>query len=177
MATANCARKCWLSGILLGLLVWLVTAGIGSLAWFEGLFLGVLAAVLLARTLIWLTCEGVGGIDATEWQPSPVAMPVARPVVAQPVAAAPAVTAARAPDDLKKLKGVGPKLEGVLHQNGITRFDQIAAWSEADVTHYAEVLGSFGNRIRSEDWVGQAKLLAAGGETEHSRAVQKGGTN
>ncbi len=167
MATANCARKCWLTGIVLGLLVWLATAGTGPLAWFEGLFLAVLAAVLLARTLIWLTCEGSGGIDATEWQPSPVAMPVPQATAPRstvaPTAQPVTTPDAGQPDDLKKLKGVGPKLEGVLHQNGITRFDQIAAWSDADITHYAEALGSFGSRIRSEDWVGQAKILAGAG--------------
>lgn len=174
MATANCARTSWLAGILLGLFVWLVTAGIGPLAWFEGLFLAILATVLSARTLIWLTCEGAGGIDATEWQPVSVAMPVQQAVM-QPAKAQVAPLQSSRPDDLKELKGVGPKLEAVLHHNGITRFDQIAAWSDADVSHYAEALGSFGSRIRSEDWVGQAKLLAAGGETDHSRAVQKDG--
>jgi predicted flap endonuclease-1-like 5' DNA nuclease len=33
------------------------------------------------------------------------------------------------PDDLKKISGVGPKLEGVLNEMGFYHFDQIAAWT------------------------------------------------
>ncbi|WBU53666.1 hypothetical protein [Paracoccus sp. SCSIO 75233] len=77
-------------------------------------------------------------------------------------------------DDLKQIKGVGPKLQEVLHENGITRFEQIAAWTDADIDHFAEVIGSMGGRIRSDDWVAQARLLAAGGDTEFSRRVDKG---
>jgi NADH-quinone oxidoreductase subunit E len=52
-------------------------------------------------------------------------------------AAAPSVTAAPggaavgAPDDLKQISGIGPKLEGVLREAGITRFEQIANLSLA----------------------------------------------
>lgn len=80
-----------------------------------------------------------------------------------------------APDDLKEIKGVGPKLEEFLHENGVTRFDQIAAWDEAEIDHFAELIGRMGGRIRSDDWVGQARVLAAGGETEFSQRVEEGG--
>lgn len=81
---------------------------------------------------------------------------------------------AATPDDLKEIKGVGPKLEELLHENGVTRFAQIAGWSETDIDHFAELIGRMGGRIRSDDWIGQARILASGGETEFSKRVEEG---
>ena len=53
MADANCNRNCWIAGAGLGLLVWIFSAGIGSAGWLGGLFLGIIAGVLLALLLIW----------------------------------------------------------------------------------------------------------------------------
>ena len=91
--------------------------------------------------------------------------------------AAKAKPAAEKPDDLKEIKGVGPALEALLHENGITSFIQIAGWTETDIDHYAALIGRMGSRIRSDDWVAQAKVLADGGETEFSRRVDKGEVN
>jgi NADH-quinone oxidoreductase subunit E len=101
--------------------------------------------------------------------------PVVEPAPAPDAAAAPAAgtaptllkAAEGAPDDLKKLKGVGPKLEQKLNSLGIWHYHQIAAWTEDEV---AWVDGSlnFKGRIGRDDWIGQAKILAAGGETEFS---------
>ena len=77
-------------------------------------------------------------------------------------------------DNLKEIKGVGPKLEELLHENGVKNFAQIAAWNEAEIDRFAELLGRTGGRIRSDNWVAQAKILAAGGETEFSTRVDKG---
>ncbi|MDO5530282.1 MAG: hypothetical protein Q4F71_12840 [Paracoccus sp. (in: a-proteobacteria)] len=79
-----------------------------------------------------------------------------------------------APDDLKQIKGVGPVLEKLLHENGVTRFAQVAAWGDATIDSFAEKIGRNGGRIRSDDWVGQAKTLAEGGETEFSRRALQG---
>jgi len=62
-------------------------------------------------------------------------------------------------DDLKQLSGVGPALEKKLHENGVTTFAQIAAWTEADIADMDEKL-NFKGRIEREDWVAQAKDLA-----------------
>ena len=35
-------------------------------------------------------------------------------------------------------------------------------------------LEGFSGRVVREDWVGQATMLAAGGETEHSQRVDRG---
>lgn len=64
-------------------------------------------------------------------------------------------------DDLKQISGVGPKLEGVLHDLGIWRFSQIAAFTPADVAWVDERL-QFKGRIERDDWISQAKALASG---------------
>lgn len=71
-------------------------------------------------------------------------------------------------DDLKLLKGVGPKLEGLLNGLGIFHFDQIAAWTEREVAWVNDNL-SFKGRVERDNWIEQAKTLAAGGETDFSR--------
>lgn len=70
-------------------------------------------------------------------------------------------------DDLKMIKGVGPGIEKKLHDAGVYHFDQIAGWSAADIAVMDEKL-SFRGRIGRDDWVGQARILAKGGETEFS---------
>jgi predicted flap endonuclease-1-like 5' DNA nuclease len=74
-----------------------------------------------------------------------------------------------AADDLLLIKGVGPKLNDVLNGLGITRFDQIAAWSRDDVSKVDGHLESFSGRIDREEWIPQAKLLAIGNMTEFNR--------
>lgn len=64
-------------------------------------------------------------------------------------------------DDLRKISGVGPKLEGQLHSLGIFHFDQIAAWGEAEIAWMDANLEGFRGRVTRDDWVAQAKVLAA----------------
>ncbi len=77
-------------------------------------------------------------------------------------------------DDLKRIKGVGPKLEELLHSLGFYHFDQIAAWTPAEIAWVDSNLEGFNGRATRDDWVAQARLLAAGGETEFSQRVDKG---
>jgi len=77
-------------------------------------------------------------------------------------------------DDLKEIKGVGPKLESLLHELGIYHFDQIAGWSAAEVAWMDDNLKGFRGRVSRDDWIGQARILAAGGETDFSTRVDKG---
>ncbi|MEP1198547.1 endonuclease [Tateyamaria sp.] len=79
------------------------------------------------------------------------------------------------PDDLKQIKGVGPKLEGVLHSMGFYHFDQIAAWGADEIAWADQNLVGFKGRVSRDDWVSQAKTLAEGGTTEFSKKVKKGG--
>jgi len=64
------------------------------------------------------------------------------------------------PDDLKKISGVGPKLEGLLHENGVFHFDQIAAWKSDEIAYMDDKL-SFKGRIERDNWIEQAKTLGA----------------
>ena len=67
-------------------------------------------------------------------------------------------------DDLRKIKGVGPKIAGILDDLGIRRYEQIAAWTPENVAWVNERL-KFKGRIEREEWIPQAKaLIAARGE-------------
>ena len=110
--------------------------------------------------------------------PSPVAAPMA---VAAPIAAGimerpKGINAARGgkADDLQRISGVGPKNEGILHNLGFFHFDQIAEWTEAQVAWVDDHL-RFGGRIKREEWIKQAGLLAAGKEAEFTKLYGTGG--
>lgn len=78
------------------------------------------------------------------------------------------------PDDLKRIKGIGPKLEKLCNSLGFWHFDQIAAWTDQEVAWVDANLEGFKGRVSRDNWVEQAKLLASGAETEFSRRVDKG---
>lgn len=78
-------------------------------------------------------------------------------------------------DDLKQIKGVGPKMEQLLNSLGFFHFDQIAGWGAADVAWMDDNLKGFKGRVTRDSWVDQSKTLAGGGETEFSKRVEDGG--
>ena len=109
--------------------------------------------------------------------PAPEPTPVVAPVAAPEPAAVPEVKedaapsagvkpegldAARngVPDDLKLIKGVGPKMERLCNSLGYYHFDQIAAWSPSEVAWVDDNLEGFKGRVTRDDWVSQAKVLA-----------------
>lgn len=65
-------------------------------------------------------------------------------------------------DDLRRIKGVGPKLATLLASLGVTRFSQIAAWDEGDIDRMDAQLGAFAGRIRRDNWVEQCQFLSQG---------------
>jgi predicted flap endonuclease-1-like 5' DNA nuclease len=164
--------------------------------------IGVIAAIILA--LGWRAPQaGPQGVTAPTAKPAaapapvaaaPAAKPKAKPA-AKPAAAATPAPAAKAPaaasdagtptflsaareggpDDLKQIKGVGPKLENTLHEMGIYHFDQIAGWGPKEQAWMDDNLAGFKGRATRDNWVPQAKTLAAGGATEFSKKVDKGG--
>ncbi len=103
-----------------------------------------------------------------------VAAPVAAAAAAAPLMSAgegskPAtLTAARGgkADDLKLVKGIGPKMERMLNGMGFYHFDQIAAWTGSELAWVDDNLEGFKGRASRDEWVPQAKILAAGGTTE-----------
>ena len=66
-----------------------------------------------------------------------------------------------AADDLTLIRGVGPTLAGILTEAGITRFEQIAQWSDEDADEFAAQLGRFRGRVRRDSWVTEAQRLVA----------------
>ena len=120
-------------------------------------------------------------IDAPAAEPEPSAAPATTPDAA-PVPAASAPTPAPVPaapsdevaeeaperldapqgekDDLKKITGVGPKLETLLNEMGFWHFRQIAAWGPAEIA-WVDARLKFKGRIERDDWVAQATKLAA----------------
>jgi len=79
-------------------------------------------------------------------------------------------------DNLKEIKGVGVKLEQLLHDMGYYHFDQIANWTAAEIVWVNENLKGFRGRVTRDDWVPQARLLAVSGDTAFSKKVDKGDT-
>jgi predicted flap endonuclease-1-like 5' DNA nuclease len=69
-----------------------------------------------------------------------------------------------APDNLQRLKGVGPKLAGMLQAHGITRFEQIARLTPEQAERLDADLGAFKGRIGRDRIIEQAAFLARGDE-------------
>ena len=65
-------------------------------------------------------------------------------------------------DDLSRIKGLGPKLQKLLPTLGLSTFAQIAALTDADLAELDTKLGAFAGRPAKDNWVEQAKYLAAG---------------
>ena len=63
------------------------------------------------------------------------------------------------PDDLKKVKGIGPQMEATLNRIGIYTFAQVARMTEKEYKLLDSITGSFPGRAQRDDWAGQATLL------------------
>jgi len=77
-----------------------------------------------------------------------------------PAAAAP-VEASTAKDDLTQIKGIGPKMQEQLYEQGITAFSQLASMNKQAIEDLEETIKSSG-RIARENWVKQAMSLLSG---------------
>lgn len=84
---------------------------------------------------------------------------VATQAAAAHVAEAAPARAAKVPQGLRRIRGIGPAYQRVLEQLGVTRVEQVAEWTEQDLASFAEKLKIRPDRIAKDDWVGQAKLL------------------
>lgn len=100
--------------------------------------------------------------DASAVASSEAAALMASAGVAADARPATAASTATGADNLRLLKGVGPKLAALLTQIGVTRFDQIAGWNEADIERVDGQLGNFKGRIVRDNWIEQARFLASG---------------
>lgn len=62
------------------------------------------------------------------------------------------------PDDLKRISGIGPKLEQVLNGLGVWTFAQVAGWTAEEIAWMDDYL-AFGGRIERDGWLKQAAEL------------------
>jgi len=132
-------------------------------------------AVLLVLALVFLLRRGKALPEKREYRDvlSEGAAPAARnsALIDAPPAAAiePPPVLAEAPpvaadegDDLTRIKGLGPKISMALRALGVTRYAEIAAWTEADVARIDAQLGAFAGRATRDNWIEQARLLSSG---------------
>ncbi|MCG6884997.1 MAG: NADH-quinone oxidoreductase subunit NuoE [Silicimonas sp.] len=128
----------------------------------------------------WLDGSDQATPPATPPEPAPAAMTrdeVADEQIARPEegAVAPEPASGQKPeglaearggaaDDLKKIKGVGPKLEKLLNSMGFYHFDQVAAWTADEIAWVDDNLEGFKGRVTRDEWVAQARKLADGSE-------------
>jgi predicted flap endonuclease-1-like 5' DNA nuclease len=128
------------------------------------------AAEASARAASGRAAVTVAAAAAAATAPAPLAAMAAEPAktaafVAPAVADKPkGLTAARGgkADDLKLVKGIGPKLEILCHKLGFYHFDQIANWTAKEIAWVDENLEGFKGRVTRDEWVVQARDLAAG---------------
>ena len=67
---------------------------------------------------------------------------------------------------------MGERNEELLNSLGIFHFGQIAAWTPGEVRWVGAYL-AFPERIERDDWVGQATILASGGDTGFVKAADR----
>lgn len=78
--------------------------------------------------------------------------------------------------DLKRIRGIGLLIEKKLRSLGVTSYAHIANWTASDIDRISQSL-DFKGRIERENWVEQARILAAGGQTEFSRRFDRSGSH
>jgi predicted flap endonuclease-1-like 5' DNA nuclease len=77
------------------------------------------------------------------------------------------------PDNLQRMKGVGPKLASLLQERGLTRYEQIAALTPQEITDLDAHLGTFKGRLVRDRIVDQARYLARGDDAGYEREFGK----
>ena len=200
----SCPAKCWLTAAIVAVLTFVLLVFFDDLGVLWPLVLSAVIFVALGLAFRFLLCRdgaaepvspAADPKPAPAAEPAPTPAPASEPVPASPataaepeaeVAEAPAAEGEGAkpeglsaprdgkPDDLKQIRGVGPKLETMLNDMGFYHFDQIAGWGPAEVAWVDENLKGFRGRVSRDDWVAQAKTLASGGETPFSKRVEDG---
>jgi len=198
ISSTSCQSGCWILAAASGLFVLAVCLFLIDMGILASIFMGAVVFIVVGLLLGWIFCSELKPLvqpnDTSAAPSAPEPAPVSEPAPATaPVAQAPkaeapeveavedavrpeALSGARngGADDLKMMKGVGPKLEIMLNELGFYHFDQIAGWSAAEVAWVNDNLTGFKGRVSRDNWVEQARKLASGQETEFSKRVSDG---
>ena len=191
LSSTSCQTGCWVLAAASGVVVLAVCLFLIELGILASIFMSAVVFIVVGLLLGWIFCSElkplVQSTQTTDTpkapQPAPVAASASASASATPdvetaedAARPEALSSARAggADDLKMIKGVGPKLEIMLNDLGFYHFDQIAAWSAAEVAWVNDNLAGFKGRVSRDNWVEQASKLATGQETEFSKRVSDG---
>ncbi len=132
----------------------------------------ILAGVLLLVLAIIVAVRMMRNPTATE-TPAP---PEAAPLPETPPAYTPSPFLAAPegqPDDLGRIKGLGPKLQARLQELGVFHYRKIAQWTPAQLALVDAELGQFQGRPERDQWQAQAALLASGDVKAYERAHGK----
>ncbi len=190
----------WAIGVAAGVVAAAVMLIVGGFGWMPSIFVGVMVALVIGVVFGLPKAAPVSlPLDAPVEAPV-AAAPAVIPVVAAPVAAPAPVIAAQPPvaaqvmaaatglatpatlaaarggkaDDLKIIKGIGPKMEMMCHKLGFFHFDQMAGWSAAEVAWVDDNLEGFKGRATRDRWVPQAKAILQLGPDEFLRQLDAG---
>jgi len=111
-----------------------------------------------------LVAASAGAVEHQEVTAAPIASAAATP--ASGMAGTPPATAGEGgtADDLQQIRGIGPKIAGILKELGIERFEQIAGWTPENIDWVNAHL-RFKGRVEREEWIPQAKALMAARDT------------
>jgi predicted flap endonuclease-1-like 5' DNA nuclease len=192
ISSTSCQSGCWILAaascvVVLAVCLFLIDMGI-----LASIFMGAVVFIVVGLLLGWIFCSEFkqlvqpNDISAAPSAPEPA--PVTAPVSQAPKTEAAEVEAVEdavrpealsgardeGADDLKMIKGVGPKLEAMLNELGFYHFDQIARWSAAEVGWVNDNLAGFKGRVSRDNWVENVRKLASGQETEFSKRVSDG---
>jgi predicted flap endonuclease-1-like 5' DNA nuclease len=131
------------------------TFGVGQIG---GLIVGV-AAVIVGLYLLLSGGQPAAPVEAVEAE---------APAPAEPAPVEPEMAAA--PDDLTRIEGIGPRLQGILYQAGISTYAELAAQTPERLTEIVKAAG-FAAPFDAGSWPRQAGL-AANGEWDALTALQ-----
>ena len=152
ISSTSCQSGCWILAAVSGVVVLAVCLFLIELGMLASIFMGAVVFIVVGLLLGWIFCSELKPLvqpnetsaAPSAPEPAPAPAPAAEPAsVTAPVAQAPEVEAVEdavrpealsgardgGADDLKMIKGVGPKLEIMLNELGFYHFDQIAGWS------------------------------------------------
>lgn len=185
--TVGAVYGSWIIACIVGLLAATLLWMIGGWSFMQGAFAAVVIALIFGSLVSRAMSRKLPGPNeiqlksATAPAPAPSPAPAPAPAAAaEPATSAPEPDPAPAPapvasddtrpgvlidtprdgaaDDLKKISGVGPKLEQTLNELGVYHYEQVAQFTAEDIAWVDERL-RFKGRIERDDWVGQAKAL------------------